>query len=55
MTEKDSTLKGIVCTVSECHYHTTDDKCSANSIKVNGDCAKTSCETECQTFKPHCG
>ena len=50
----NKTLQGILCTVSECHYHTKDDKCSADSIKVNGNCAKTSCETECQTFKPHC-
>ena len=47
-------LQGIYCTASECHYHTKDDGCSAEGIKVNGATAKTSGDTECQTFKPHC-
>ncbi len=51
--EKDK-IQGIYCTACECHYHTKDDGCCAKEIKVNGSCAKTSCETECQTFKPHC-
>ena len=47
------TIKGIDCTVEECKYHTTNNKCSANSIVVNGINSKTSCDTECQTFVPN--
>lgn len=48
------TLPGIDCTVKECAYHTENNKCSASGIKVNGSCdPKSSCDTECQTFKPH--
>lgn len=54
MLENNSTLSGVNCTVSECHYHTKDDRCSAESIMVNGNSATTSRETECETFKPHC-
>lgn len=49
----ENKLQGICCTVCECHYHTQDNCCCAEKITVNGNCAKTSCETECQTFKPH--
>lgn len=46
-------LSGVDCTVSECVHHTAGNKCSANSIKVNGNNSKTSCDTECETFKPN--
>ena len=47
------TLPGVDCTVKECAYHTENNKCSADCIKVNGNDSKTSCDTECETFKPH--
>lgn len=46
-------IKGIDCTVEECKYHTSENKCSAGKIVVNGRDSKTSCDTECQTFIPN--
>ena len=47
------TIKGVDCTVEECKYHTQGNKCTAQSIVVNGKDPKTSCDTECQTFIPN--
>ena len=50
---ENSTNPGIMCSVQQCVYHTTDNKCTANKIEVGS--AKTcasSCDTECVTFKP---
>ena len=44
---------GINCSVQQCAYHTTDNKCTASKIEVGS--SKTccsSCDTECVTFKP---
>lgn len=53
MNMENKALDGIVCSVSECEYHEPGDKCTASQIKVGGACdCKTSCNTECVTFKP---
>ena len=50
---ENSVNPGIYCSVQQCAYHTTDDKCTASKIEVGS--SKTccsSCDTECVTFKP---
>ncbi|MBQ3573907.1 MAG: DUF1540 domain-containing protein [Clostridia bacterium] len=50
---ENSANPGIFCSVQQCAYHTTDDKCTASKIEVGSskDCC-SSCDTECVTFKP---
>lgn len=51
--EIKSSIPGIDCSVDNCMYHTTEDKCTAGSIKVGAQKACcSSCDTECVTFKP---
>ncbi len=45
-------LEGVKCAAEKCHYHTSDDCCTATQIKVENRAACTSTETQCQTFKP---
>ncbi len=50
---ENMTNPGINCSVQQCAYHTTDDRCTASKIEVGS--SKTccsSCDTECVTFKP---
>ncbi|MBR3595627.1 MAG: DUF1540 domain-containing protein [Clostridia bacterium] len=41
----------ICCDVKNCVYHTTDCKCTADSIKVSNKNACSCAETSCATFK----
>lgn len=48
-------LNGVVCEVSECHYHQIGDRCSASEISVTNCGSGNACTsegTECQTFIP---
>lgn len=42
---------GIYCTVANCTYHTKDNCCTANQIKVDCQSATTKSETNCSTFE----
>jgi hypothetical protein len=45
-----STISGVSCGAKNCKYHTTEDKCSASSIKVENTSAMKKAETWCGTF-----
>lgn len=54
MDNTNKTNPGILCSVEQCAYHTQNDMCTADKIKV-GACQTSccsSCDTECATFKP---
>lgn len=44
-------IKGITCEVDTCEHHTTNNECSAGSIKVTPYGAANKEETDCSTFK----
>ena len=44
-------LDGIYCSVANCVYHTTDNCCSAQQIKVDCQSATKKSETNCSTFE----
>lgn len=46
------TIKGIVCDVTNCKYHSIDCKCTAKQINVGPGYASSSADTVCGTFKP---
>lgn len=41
----------ILCEVSNCVYHSGENRCTASSVNVSGSSASTSRETLCSTFK----
>ena len=45
-------IKGIVCDVKNCMYHSTENKCCAGTISVGPREASCSANTNCATFKP---
>jgi len=45
-------IKGIVCDVKDCRFHSTENKCCAGSISVGPHDAHSSSATSCVTFKP---
>jgi hypothetical protein len=45
-------LNGVGCDVSNCKYHTKDDKCTAPGIQVESENAMRKAETFCGTFAP---
>ncbi len=45
-------IKGIVCDVKNCVYHTTHNNCCAGTIAVGPKEADCSANTNCVTFKP---
>lgn len=45
-------LNGVVCDVTNCHYHDSTNFCTAEQIKVGPQFANTSADTICATFKP---
>ena len=45
-------IKGIVCDVKNCMYHTTHNSCCAGTIAVGPKDATCSANTNCATFKP---
>lgn len=51
MNIKSETIEGVKCVVSNCHYHSEGNKCSANKIEIAPKNASTSEETDCNTFK----
>ncbi|MPN41751.1 hypothetical protein SDC9_189306 [bioreactor metagenome] len=48
----DSHLPGVKCVVNTCHYHASDDHCTASSIEIQPRNAKNTEETDCATFAP---
>ncbi|MFS0880432.1 DUF1540 domain-containing protein [Bacillus sp. 7586-K] len=47
--------KDVLCEVSNCHYWSKGNKCSADAIYVvshTGEQAESSKETDCKTFEP---
>lgn len=44
---------GVTCRVSECHYHTADDCCTAQRIEVSNcvDCVCADKDTFCSTYR----
>lgn len=44
-------IEGIVCEVSSCKYHTTQDECMAGKIEVGDQSATDKSDTLCRTFK----
>ena len=51
MEQAKNTLSGVNCTVQECIYHKSGDKCTASSIAVHGEDPGSCSETECATFQ----
>lgn len=53
----DKTIDGIKCEVASCTFHTPEDKCCADSIRVGSKQSESSSETDCETFcnKSECG
>ncbi len=45
-------IKGIVCDVKNCAYHTVENSCCAGTIAVGPKDASCSANTNCATFKP---
>ena len=45
-------LPGVKCVVNTCHYHATDDCCTAEKIEIQHRNATTSKDTDCATFAP---
>ncbi len=45
-------IKGIVCDVKSCAYHTVENSCAAGTIAVGPKDADCSANTNCVTFKP---
>lgn len=50
----DKINSGIKCDAEKCTYHTKDNCCTAECIKVGYSDACTSNETACETFKEKC-
>lgn len=48
----DTTIDGIMCEVASCDFHTPEDKCSANCIKVGKTKKEGSPMADCETFCP---
>ena len=50
----DSTkcIKGVVCDVKNCAYHSGESNCYAGTISVGPREASCSANTNCSTFKP---
>lgn len=44
-------LSGVSCAVTNCMYHTTDNKCVANGIHVDPKKSNTN-NADCTTYKP---
>ena len=44
-------IKGIVCDVKSCLYHSVENKCCAGTISVGPHDAHSSSSTSCVTFK----
>ncbi|MGN0459148.1 MAG: DUF1540 domain-containing protein [Eubacterium sp.] len=47
----ENEIKGISCEVKNCVYHDMSNACTAGHIKVGSQQAKTTNETNCETFK----
>ncbi len=48
----NSVNSGVDCKVTNCHYHTTDNKCTAEKIEVsNCENCHNSSDTFCKTYK----
>ena len=45
-------IKGVVCDVKNCAYHSGENNCYAGSISVGPREASCSANTNCATFKP---
>lgn len=54
-TDHTTGLHGVGCQVSGCKYHTTENRCTANSICVQNENAQNKAETFCSTFAPGSG
>lgn len=53
MFEKNDTLSGVGCKVTNCTYHGMDDMCHASGIEVGAEKINCDAQTEtfCETFK----
>ncbi|MBP3692626.1 MAG: DUF1540 domain-containing protein [Clostridia bacterium] len=47
-------IQGIKCEVTNCHYHTKDNHCTAGVIEVGNMNATEKGDTQCKTFKTCC-
>ncbi len=47
----NKTLSGVSCTVQECIYNESGNRCTAEQISVHGKNPCNCCDTECATFK----
>ena len=45
-------ISGVYCDAKNCKHHTENDRCTANSIKVENSSATSKSETCCGTFVP---
>ena len=50
--DENKHIKGIMCDVKNCTYHSGQNECYAGCISVGPSEAKTSEGTVCATFKP---
>ncbi len=50
--DEQKSIKGIVCDVKNCVYHSTHNSCCAGTIAVGPKDADCSANTNCVTFKP---
>jgi hypothetical protein len=50
--DMSKSIKGIVCDVKNCAYHTVQNSCCAGTIAVGPKDATCSANTNCATFKP---
>ncbi|MBQ9354716.1 MAG: DUF1540 domain-containing protein [Clostridia bacterium] len=51
MSDCSKTSDCIKCSVKNCVYHSTENRCNAESIEVGNSTAHTCSETCCDTFK----
>lgn len=50
--ESTKCIKGVVCDVKNCAYHSGENNCCAGTISVGPREASCSANTNCATFKP---
>ena len=55
MGERDTcsgTIHGVCCQVESCHFHSSNNCCTAAHIDVKGESAHTKSQTFCGTYRP---
>lgn len=52
VSKQDSSLSGVKCVVSSCHYYGSGDHCMASQIEIQPPHASDTQDTDCATFTP---